>query len=230
MSSDLDTVKTPVSLKSLAFDIDMVAEKLIGKKERYLVLQEQCVALKTKIEGLSEAIATFRKAAAVFQSLSDEESKKFQTNLKTLVTAGLQTVFDEGMDFDLDVGLERNVPVVDFFVSSMVGGQNIKLDILSARGGGVADVVAFLLQFLMVYYLEDQRNIIIADEPWKNLSSEYKLRFAQFVKIICEKSEMQIIMVTHDEEYVDAADWVYKFTKDAAGYTVATPMQAAASV
>lgn len=164
-------------------------------------------------------VACYRKASAVFQGLSDEETKHFHADMKTLVTAGLQAVFEEEMTFDIDFKVERNVLTTRFLVGSNVGGTFCKFDILSAKGGGVADVVSFLLQFLMVYYLSDRRKLIIADEPFKNLSRSYKRRFAEFVKMICEKAGMQIIMVTHEEEYVDVADRVYRFSLDGNGFT-----------
>jgi len=171
------------------------------------------------LDIMNDKVLCYRKASAVFQALSDEETKHFHADMKTLVTAGLQAVFEEEMTFEIDFKVERNVISTKFLVGSNVGGTYCKFDILSAKGGGVADVVSFLLQFLMVYYLSDRRKLIIADEPFKNLSRSYKRRFAEFVKMICDKAGMQIIMVTHDEEYVDVADRVYRFFLDGNGFT-----------
>ena len=202
-------------------------EQQLASKEQALVKCEARVeevkrhhaSLVDKV-GIAQGIATVhRKASAFFQSMSDQESQRFQTNLETLVTAGLQVVFKEPMKFCIEIGTERNTINVHFFVDSLVNGHQAKLDILTAKGGGVADVVAFLLQFLMVYYLPNRRRLIIGDEPWKNLSADYKTRFASFVKMICEKAGMQVIMVTHDLEYTDVADKVYRFTLDGQGLT-----------
>ena len=182
-------------------------------------LKRQRGRLVEKAELSQKVIVAHRKASVFFQSLSDDESNKFQTKLETLVTAGLQVVFQEPMKFCIDVGTERNTITVRFFVESLVNGYKAKLDILSAKGGGVADVVAFLLQFLMVHYLPNRRRIIIADEPWKNLSADYKARFASFVKMICKKADLQVIIVTHDPEYSDVADKVYKFSLGDKGLT-----------
>lgn len=119
----------------------------------------------------------------------------------------------------MEITVERNVMAVNFYVISIVNQVKLRLDILSAKGGGVADVVSFLLQFLLVYYLSNRRRIMIVDEGWKNLSRDYKSRFAEFVKAICVKAGVQIIMVTHDEEYVHVADKVYRFSLNDRGLT-----------
>lgn len=182
-------------------------------------LKRQRDKLVEKAEFSQKSVVVHRKASIFFQSLSDDESSKFQAKLETLVTAGLQVVFQEPMKFCIDVGTERNTITVRFFVESLVNGYKAKLDILSAKGGGVADVVAFLLQFLMVHYLPNRRPIIICDEPWKNLSADYKTRFASFVKMICKKAGVQVIIVTHDPEYIDVADKIYKFSLGDKGLT-----------
>ena len=181
--------------------------------------------LSEKVEILQKVIVVHRQASVFFQSLSDDESSKFQTKLETLVTAGLQVVFQEPMKFCIDVRIERNTITICFFVESIVNGYTAKLDILSAHGGGVADVVAFLLRFLMVHYLPTRRQIIIGDEPWKNLSADYKARFASFVKKLCEKTGMQVIIVTHDLEYSDVADKIYRFSIGDKGLTSVTSIK-----
>lgn len=191
----------------------------ITRKAERDVLKRQTDELRQKVDSYHYAISTFRKVGVIFQALSDEESSKFQSNLKRLVTAGLQVVFEEPMEFDIELAVERNVMAVNFYVTSLINDTKIRLDILSAKGGGVADVVSFLLQFLLVYYLPQRRRIIIGDEPWKNLSRDYKARFAEFVQAICVKSGVQLIMVTHDEEYIHVADKVYRFALNDRGLT-----------
>jgi len=60
---------------------------------------------------------------------------------------------------------------------------------------------------------------MIGDEPWKNLSADYKTRFASFVKMICKKAGVQVIIVTHDSEYSEVADKIYKFSMGDKGLT-----------
>lgn len=212
--------------------IAQLTKLLADKKAAYSRCELRANELKRQRGKLVEharlsqkGVVVHKKASAFFQSLSDDESAKFQAKLETLVTAGLQVVFQEPMKFCIDVGTERNTITVRFFVESVVNGYKAKLDILSAKGGGVADVVAFLLQFLMVHYLPNRRRIIIGDEPWKNLSADFKARFASFVKMICKKAGVQVIIVTHDPEYSDVADKIYRFSIGDRGLTDVTSVK-----
>ena len=53
-------------------------------------------------------------------------------------------------------------------------------------------------------------DIIIADEPTANLDSECALKIKHYLKELSKKNKC-VIVVTHDDDYLNYADSVYEF-------------------
>jgi DNA repair exonuclease SbcCD ATPase subunit len=54
------------------------------------------------------------------------------------------------------------------------------------------------------------RNVLILDEPFGNLSVDLMPRASEMIKQISERLGLQIIMVTHAEELIQAADKTFR--------------------
>lgn len=86
--------------------------------------------------------------------------------------------------------------------------------ILSAYGGGIADVAFFLIRImLLINHPSKPRKILFADEPCKNLSKEYQNDFMKLIKGMAKEFGIQIIMTTHEERYRESADQVFLVQK-----------------
>ena len=77
-----------------------------------------------------------------------------------------------------------------------------QFDPLLAAGGGVLAVACFALR-LSVLYLTKQsvRPIMILDEPFVQLSVEYRERMAALLEELSDRFGFQFIMVTHSTEF-----------------------------
>ena len=71
----------------------------------------------------------------------------------------------------------------------------------------------YLIFKLIFVYLRDCSNIIILDESLKFLSKEYLQNASDFLRDICERLEMQIILVSHKEDLKTSADNVISIDK-----------------
>jgi DNA repair exonuclease SbcCD ATPase subunit len=58
------------------------------------------------------------------------------------------------------------------------------------------------------------RKVIILDEPFKQISEEYRDRAIEFVKKVSEQTGIQIILVTHIAELARNADKVFKVSNE----------------
>ena len=130
------------------------------------------------------------------------------------MSQGLLTIFGEQLSFHLVPGVRAKTPVVDFVVRShLADGTTVETDVLNARGGGLAAVVGFLLR-LVILLLSRQRQdtVLFLDETFAHVSAEYVPNLIEFLKDLVAKTGVQIVLVTHDNSYEEAADIVYRFT------------------
>lgn len=168
-------------------------------------------ALTEEIEELTQLVDLHEKAAHVLTAIGEERQHAAQRSIEALVTQGLHTIFDEDISFALVPGVRAKSPVVDLVVRSrMDDGTIVETDVLSARGGGLSAVVGFLLRLVILLLRRKPDTPLFLDETFAHVSAEYVPRLIEFLKDLVAKTGVQIILVTHDESYLDAADVVYR--------------------
>lgn len=163
----------------------------------------------------AEAEATMiacEEATAFLNSFADERQAKVQNQIETLVTHGVQTIFGDDLTFHVLSEQKANRTEVSFSLRSSMGEETVETPILDARGGGVAAVVGFLLR-LIITLLREDRPLLVLDETWAQLSSDYEPRLAEFVKELVDQTGVQILLVTHSDAYTEHADKAYRVTQ-----------------
>ena len=137
--------------------------------------------------------------------------------ISALVTAGLVTTFGQGYSFRVENRILRGVSSLDMFVvHTSSDGAEVEREALDSHGGGLSQVVSFLLRVVIVA-LGGGRRTLILDEPFGHLSSRYLPRLAEFVRQLCERHDIQIIMVSHEAEMAEVATHAYRLCRDENG-------------
>lgn len=168
--------------------------------------------VQAEIAHLRTQVDLHERAAAVLASIADERQNTLQTQIETIVTHGLRTVFDEDLSFHLVASKQRNTPVIDFVVRSHIGEQVLDTDVLGARGGGLAAIVGILLRVVVLLLSPDTAPLLALDETAAHVSAEYLPRLAAFLRGLVERTDLQLVMVTHHSEaFAELADVVHRF-------------------
>jgi hypothetical protein len=84
--------------------------------------------------------------------------------------------------------------------------NGLKIDPLRAAGHGVADVAAFVLRVASIMQRRPKpRLLIVADEPFRNVSREYLPRVKFMLDMLSSNLGFQFIVVTHLKELNDVS-------------------------
>lgn len=168
-------------------------------------------------------VNTFDRAAAVLTSIGEKRQESVQYQIETLVTKGLQSIFSDDLSFHVvsSITSKGKVPVVDFIVrTTLSDGKTIDTPVMDARGGGLAVVVGFLLRLVVLLLSKDKyAQVLFLDETFAMVSKEYLPKVASFLRELVDKTDLQLIVVTHSEELTENADLVYRLTQDSYGHT-----------
>lgn len=177
-------------------------------------LQRDETSLRHEIETLTLDSDTLEKANALLLSVSEDKQEQTQDQIERLVTRGLQLVFDSSLTFHIVASIRGKSSVIDFVVRTTYDAQIVETPVMDSRGGGLAAVVGFLLRFVVIMLSRGPRssNLIVLDETFAHVSEEYLAPMGQFLKEMVEKSGMQVIMVTHQPQFMEYADKIYKFS------------------
>lgn len=184
-------------------------------------LEVQANTIDLDIGNLKQVEVSMARVQQFFHTLGTAEQERLQKWMEQLVTYGLQTVFGSNYSFRiLGPEISRNEVVLTFEIVEKIGDESYSRDPYTSMGGGIADVLSFLLQFLIVFLLKDRiQPILFLDEGFKHLAANYTDRMCNLLVELVSRTSVQIMMVTHNHNYLTAADVGYRFERDAKGAT-----------
>lgn len=176
-------------------------------------LATQGKAVTAEIGELAQLVELHEKAAHILTAIGEDRQATAQRQIEALVTRGLQSIFSDDLSFHLVPGVRAKTPVVDFVVRSRLGdGSVVETDVMDARGGGLAATVGFLLRLVILLLSKHRQDtVIFLDETFAHVSADYLPGLIEFLKDLVAKTGVQLVMVTHDESFLDAADVIYRF-------------------
>jgi DNA repair exonuclease SbcCD ATPase subunit len=187
------------------------------------VIAGKGISVKKEIELASNDVDLYSKVAITLASIGEQRQADAQSQIEEMVTRGLTTIFGEDISFHVVQTQRGKTPEVKFLVKSNgAAGQTIETSVMDSRGGGLAAVVGFLLR-LVILLLKTGRNnrVLVLDESFSHVSAEFERPLAEFLKELVEKTDVQIILVTHSDAFSEFADKRYRL-KIVAGATEAT--------
>lgn len=191
------------NLKSLH---DQKQGQLQAFRNRLYTCQGQINELERK-ENVSQ------KASLFLQSLSDVTRTQVLDKISGIVTEALQTVKDKNLEFRMYLSTERNAADLKMVVFDKI--TNEEYNVLESMGGGVADLISFILRTaLLVKWTPSLSRVIIADESFKHVSVKDQEKVAEFIKLLCDKLGLQLILISHSDVITKQASKVFEVTKE----------------
>ena len=178
--------------------IRTVIERERGKFQR---LESEKEKVTKEIKQLEERQEHIEQARELIRSVAIKTQEQVKYYISDIVTLALEAVFDNPYSFETEFVLRRGKTECDLFFSR--NGQQISP--LDASGGGVVDICSFALR-LSLWSLNKNRPVLLLDEPFKHLSRNLHGKALRMLKEVSRKLNVQIIMVSHNEEFVDEAD------------------------
>lgn len=204
--TDLDSLAARVAARR------RVVDTLAGEARAVLETKR---SLDAEVETLTAETDVLDKVVILLNSLAEERQAQAQGVIETLVTQGLQTIFDDSLSFHIVPTTKARTSGVEFVVRSTLTHEAVETPVMDARGGGLAAVVGFLLR-LVVMLLSAQsgrEKLLVLDETFAHVSEDYLEPLGQFLRQIVDRTGVQIIMVTHQPEFLEFADVAYRFSQ-----------------
>lgn len=180
--------------------------KVLNEKYTELKLATDAIS-KNKIAIAKEkkSIEVLQKSKAVLIQIGQKTQEKIKNYIEETVTLALQLVYGEDYEFILEFDYtKREQFEINFFIKHL----GIRLEPRKDTcGGGVIDICSFALR-LICMSLEDEKiaAVLLLDEPFKNVSAKYLPAVGQMVVDIGNLMNIQIIMVTHVDGFIETAN------------------------
>lgn len=176
--------------------------RLLEKKKQEL--EAKLIRLQNRGRDLTDALDVMNAVSIICQD-------QFKGVLEGIVTDAIKFVYGDEYSFEMESDVKRNQPEIHFYVVIDGARNSIKNDDV---GGGVVDVIAFALR-VTLWALQDPQtdNVLILDEPLKNVDSDRLILVGDMIKKLSRDLNLQFIMVTHENQLAEAADASWVITK-----------------
>lgn len=164
---------------------------LLAKMDNELLVHE------SKLGELTISRQFYKKAIDIVYERSIQE-------LKDVINSALSYIFiDKNIQVDIELSDKRGKSMT-FIITHNDKRVNLK----RGMGMGVKCVISCILH---MYYLQCKNSpYLLLDEAYSNISKEYITNFFDFLQKMCERLNFTIILITHDERFIQYANKVYE--------------------
>ena len=170
---------------------------------------------RTSVSRIEEETQLLDRVNAILQSLIDGELTEGVKAIESLQSEGVRAVFnDQEIRVRADVEVSRGKVNVSLVTSQRKeNGDLIEGVSLDGFGGAVSTVQSILLR-LAIIFRRGLRPVLFLDETLPAFDDRYVHNMAAFLKTLCKRTGVDILLVTHNPALVDAGDWAYRIRRD----------------
>ena len=186
-----------------------VSSELMVRKGQRDMIRTNKASLLEEVISINNRLDNLKLLETYLSQFADERQAQVYRQIETTVTEGLQAVFQE--DIRLEIAnkmVGARAETVFTIVSSTPAGE-LSTSIMDSRGGGVAAIVGFLVQAVLVLLTPDMRPILFLDETFRNVSEDYQAPLGEFIRELCDNTGLQVMLVTHQPTIAEFATDVY---------------------
>lgn len=157
-----------------------------------------------KLKDIEELKIEHVKAIGVIDKAIQIISANGIGKIESVVSDGLKLVFDQ----DIRLVVERKEGTKGDSYRLLVKKGDIIGNPIDTFGGGVVNVISFLLRVIMIQRFKLSKFMAL-DESFNNVSEEYIGKISQMIKTLCDDYDYTVLSVTHQSVLAAAADKVF---------------------
>ena len=144
------------------------------------------------------------KAIEVLNLVQKATRDVIKNTFESLVSYALKAIYQEDYRFQLEFGNRGNLGELNFKLKSPQNKDFLPIEDCTA--GGSLDIISLALRFVLLQVFRPKfEGPVILDEPCKQLSKNFAQSEFNFYNFISNKTNRQIILITHNEKLIELA-------------------------
>jgi predicted ATPase len=183
-----------------------IIESKKAKKDYLLDLKKK---KERKLKKLNLSNDDLKEVREIIQTAALISQNAIAKHISSIITKALHTVFpNDNLSFSIEFSEGRGK--TEAHINVLEDGE--EFDIFYDRGFGVADIISFTLRVSYVI-LGPTANIVIVDEPFRNLDIEKHEITSLMIKELSKNLGVQFIICTHSDLLKRYADKAFHVTR-----------------
>jgi len=167
------------------------------------------------VRHLSNEMDILVRVTEFLRTLIDLEITEGVKSIESLQTEGVRAVFqDQDITVRGEIEVSRGKVTVNLITTQQKeNGDVIEGESLDGFGGAVSTVQSILLRLALIFR-RGLRPVLFLDETLPAFDDKYVHNMATFLKVLCKRLGVDILLVTHNQALVDAADHAYVIRRE----------------
>ena len=190
-------------------------DRVVGRRED---VSRRIASTEKSIQDLENEEHLCQLVAELFRRMIDAEVNAGVQAVESLLTEGLSAVFsDQQISVRSEVGVSRGKVSVDLITTQkQADGTISEGTTIDAFGGAVTTVQSVLLR-LIVVMRRGLRPVLLLDESLPAFDANYVDAMGRFLRLLCERMGVDILLVTHNPALVEASHRAYRIRRTPTG-------------
>jgi DNA repair exonuclease SbcCD ATPase subunit len=173
------------------------------------LLTKKMSDVEAEIKSLRYDADLYAKSAEIFKKWLEDSIASNVTSISDLATTGLAHIItDQSLKFNIVQESKYNRLSMRFSVEE----SGVAGDPLNSFGGGAAVVISLILRLAIMQKMK-MSNLLILDESMVALANAYVPNAAEFMRRLSEDTGINILMVTHNPEFLAHSHTSYEGVK-----------------
>lgn len=169
------------------------------------ILSRREISLKSEASKLQYRIELHAKASELLKSWLEDSLRSNVDSMAALCTSGLRHVIhDQRLTFSIRQEHKNNRVSMRFEIEE----DGVEGDPVASFGGGPVLISSLILRLAVMSRMK-MGNLLLLDESLHALAQRYRPSAASFLRQLADETGINILMVTHDEEFMDGAHTAY---------------------
>jgi len=196
---------------SLRSSVDRVVGFRDSIRHRLVSSEQEVTCLETEEETLD-------LVSNMFRTLIDAEIVNSVKTVEQLQTEGLNTIFsDQDLEVKAEISLKHGKISLDVVtIQKHPNGTTTKGKSTLSFGGSVTTAQSVLMR-IIVTLKRGLRPFFVLDESLAALEAEYATNMGNFLRGLCEKLGLDILIVTHIPSLFECAQTSYRIRRTTNG-------------
>lgn len=178
-------------------------ERRVGSRDQ---LKQQIARTETAIKAKTRELKVAERSQDIVRAVALETQAQLEYRIASTISAAQESVFDDPYGFAVKFEERRGKTECDLLFEK----DRQTMDPLASSGYGAVDVASFALRISAWSMSRKTRPVLLLDEPFRFLSTNYQPLASEMVKKISQQLGLQMLIITHEEQIMDAADKVFR--------------------
>lgn len=186
------------------------ADQIVGRRD---AARSRVTAASVAVTRLQSEADMLNQVAELFRQMVDKEVTLGVQAVERLLTEGLKAVFDDqDLRVRADIEIQRGKVSVEL-VTVQTKADGTVIEGLSRDGfGGAVTTVQSILLRIIVLLRRGLQPVLLLDETLPALDGNYVANMGRFLRVLCQRVGIDILLVTFNPDLVSAADKAYQIS------------------